>query len=70
VSAFRDLLKAAHAKGVKTVSFEVDLVDFFADEQHLSWVCMREDADADGEPVIALGRTGEEALRFMVEKIP
>lgn len=63
MSAFRDLLAEAHAKGVRFLTFDVDLKDFFANEQNEAWRC--ESREADGELVIpsAQGRTGEEALR-------
>lgn len=62
MSAFRDLLREAHAKGVKCLTFEVNLDAFFVDEQADSWSC-------SGESGVAFGRTGEEALRFYVAKV-
>lgn len=63
MSAFRDLLQVAHAKGVKRFAFCVDLDAFFADAEADSWQAL-DDAGRDGE-----GRTGEEALRRIVERL-
>lgn len=62
MSVFRDLLAEAFAQGVTRVRFEVDLPLFFADEQGQSWIAMA------GESPIARGRSGEEALRTLVEQ--
>lgn len=62
MSAFRDLLKQAHEKGIRFLTFDVDLKDFFADEQNNAW---RVETDDVG----AAGRTGEEALRHLVERL-
>lgn len=65
VSAFRDLLKQAHDKGIREMRFEVDLVAFFADDQAESW-----HAEGTEDRILASGRTGEEALRHYVERLP
>jgi hypothetical protein len=62
MSAFRDLLKQAHEKGETFIEFRVSLADFFADEQNESW-----GAYAVSGKRIDTGRTGEEALRRLVE---
>jgi outer membrane lipopolysaccharide assembly protein LptE/RlpB len=62
MSAFRDLLKQAHEKGVKVMAFDVDLDQFFGDEQSKSW-------GATTGSVAGQGRTGEEALRHLVERL-
>jgi hypothetical protein len=66
MSAFRDLLKQAHERGVRHMTFAVNLDRFFAtNEDDESWYC---EAPAfrrcDG-----FGRTGEEALRVVVALI-
>ena len=63
MSVFRDLLAEAFAQGVTRIRFEVDLPAFFADEQAESWLAM------SGESPIARGRSGEEALRVLVEQV-
>lgn len=63
MSAFRDLLREAHVKGVRTITFTVDLDAFARDDQAESWIAIRR-GDAAG------GRTGEEALRRLVDRIP
>jgi hypothetical protein len=67
VSAFRDLLEQAHAKGMRFIHFNVDLKDFFADEQNQSWRCYSWDNICPSEDFE--GRTGEEALRHLVERL-
>jgi hypothetical protein len=64
MSAFRDLLKQAHEKGVRAMTFSVDLVSFFADEQSDSWRAAEQSGGA-----VTKGRTGEEALRHLVERL-
>ena len=67
MSAFRDLLEQARAKGQTKLWFEVDLPAFFADEQSPSWSCGNELAGDNFAE--AHGRTGEEALRHLVERL-
>lgn len=67
MSAFRDLLKQAHGKGVTDVAFYVQVPRFFADEQAASWSATGLRTGAT--PVAAEGRTGEEALRHLVERL-
>ena len=71
MSAFRDLLASAHALGARSIRFEVDLDAFFRDEQAESWWSWENcygDLPPRREP-IAVGRTGEEALRRLVAKL-
>ena len=63
MSAFRDLLAEAFAKGETHMRFEVDLPAFFASEQAHAWTASGRVMEA-----MTFGRTGEEALRFFVEK--
>lgn len=63
MSAFRDLLAQAFAQGVTSIRFNVDLPSFFANEQAQSWTA------STGESPIATGRTGEEALRGLVDQV-
>jgi hypothetical protein len=68
VSAFRDLLAEAHAKGVRYMRFEVDLAQFFSDDQAESWTAAQiTHYDTDDVYPDARGRTGEEALCRYVE---
>lgn len=67
MSAFRDLLAEAHAKGVTDVAFYCILPRFFGDEQAQSWSATGIRTNA--APVAAEGRTGEEALRHLVERL-
>ena len=71
MSAFRDLLKQAHEKGVVYTGFSCNLEEFFANEQGQSWKCWGAgpDLDPDDERREAWGRTGEEALRHLVERL-
>lgn len=62
MSQFRDLLAEAHAKGIRFLTFDVDLKDFFADEQNEAW-------RVECDEMAARGRTGEEALRHLVVKL-
>lgn len=64
MSAFRDLLKEAHSKGIRQMAFTVDLDDFFRDDQADSWMAFAADHPSER------GRTGEEALRQLVGRIP
>lgn len=68
MSAFRDLLKQAHEKGARYLRFEVDLDAFFESEENPSWDVA--DTDKDAYMDYSTGRTGEEALRRLVEKLP
>lgn len=64
MSAFRDLLVQAHEKGETGMTFSVDLPTFLTNEQSESWRVfgMR-------KGIVAHGRTGEEALRHLVERL-
>jgi hypothetical protein len=64
VSAFRDLLVEAHAKGETHMRFEVDLAAFFANSESDAWI-----ASGRVTELTSFGRTGEEALRRFVEKV-
>lgn len=70
MSAFRDLLKQAHEKGVEFVGFTCHVDEFFTSEQSKSWKCYASGPglkpDTRNE---ARGRTGEEALRHLVERL-
>lgn len=68
MSAFRDLLAEAHAKGVTDVAFYCILPRFFGDEESMSWAATGIRA-GDAPPVAGEGRTGEEALRHLVERL-
>lgn len=63
MSAFRDLMAQAFAQGMTRLRFEVDLPEFFSNDQANSWIC------ASGESPIARGRSGEEAIRNLVEQV-
>ena len=70
MSAFRDLLKQAHEKGATYMRFEVDLPKFFSDDQAESWTAAKITwHDLDDVPGLDKGRTGEEALRHLVERL-
>lgn len=69
MSAFRDLLEQASAKGVRFLAFTVDLKDFFADEQNEAWRATAEDNHFVNVVPDGVGRTGEEALRHLVERL-
>lgn len=69
MSAFRDLLEQASAKGVRFIRFDVDLKDFFANEQNEAWRAAVEDNHFVNVVPDGVGRTGEEALRHLVERL-
>lgn len=71
MSAFRDLLQQAHTKGAAEIGFYCNPEAFFANDQALSWKCWAAgpDLDPDEERREAWGRTGEEALRHLVERL-
>lgn len=62
MSAFRDLLAVARSQGLTRIRFEVDLPQFFDQPEVNSWIAMT------GESPVARGRSGEEALRNLVEQ--
>lgn len=63
MGAFRDLMQEAVDQGMTRLRFEVDLPKYFSPDQADSWLC------ASGESPHARGRTGEEALRVLVEQV-
>lgn len=68
MGAFRDLMQEAHDKGVTDLAFYVNTPRLFADEESASWSATG--IRAGGQPPVAAeGRTGEEALRRLVEKL-
>lgn len=67
MSAFRDLLQQAHDAGITDVAFYVNVPRFFTDEQYASWSATGLRAGAT--PIASEGRTGEEALRHLVERL-
>ena len=67
MSAFRDLLAQAHAAGITDIAFYVNVPRFFADEQYASWTATGVRTGAT--PIASEGRTGEEALRHLVERL-
>jgi hypothetical protein len=65
MGAFSDLLQQLHAKGERFVTFTVDLRGFFASPENEAWRAELDEPDRPAEQ----GRTGEEALRRLVERL-
>ncbi len=70
MSAFRELLSQAESLGVTKLVFDVNLAGYNEEDQIHRWSCRA--SVASPAPVLmeamqASGRTGEEALRFVVE---
>lgn len=69
MSVFSDLCMRARRKGAARLIFTADLFDTDADGICGSWTCVGGGQYGEDAVGIAHGRTGEEALRALVEKL-
>lgn len=68
MSVFRDLMEEAATLGAARMGFLVDLQDYGEEDMTERWLCTV--TGPIGEPLTdAKGRTGEEALRRVVERL-
>jgi hypothetical protein len=66
VSVFVDLLKRARDAGATGVSFDVNLITFLSQPETDSWTAF---ALLGAEMLNQRGRSGEEALRNLVDRL-
>ncbi len=68
MSVFLELISRARSAGATRLQWECDVTDWASDPRRVGrWTCAAVATDRNAVPALATGRTGEEALRELVE---